>query len=353
MSWSGRGSWAASCAEAPGAWDMAAECDDMPPRSRRPPRMPHRVHHRDAQREYDGEQQLAPIARVPAAPPPRASLRTRPQRYDIPSSPTTSGGRPSLGDLHSGGVAKRHIAHQKRRSRMAQLTPAHSGGSRQTAADGWIWGYALLDNYRTSTPRPSTPTTPATPAVSAASGTTRAVHPGQHRRRHPNNEPLTPGLVSTCAPRPWVITVPAWTATTSCLPDLDTPYVGFVGARATGQEAGHYLLAAPAGAARSRAGWPECSGRTRTWSLRRPYVSGGPRRRPRTCRPSRSSTGCAPSPSSSTGPRPIPPTNRCGRCGGTRTWTASSSSRCSTSCCSSFPYWRRSGPCAGASPRWA
>ncbi|GAA1357818.1 DUF1254 domain-containing protein [Streptomyces beijiangensis] len=130
---------------------------------------------------------------------------------------------------------------------MAQFTPPTAEEARRTAADGWIWGYPLLENYRTMYPQAVDPEDP------------RSVG-GFGRFRH-YAEPFTPANTDVVTPNndtpyswawfdlraePWVVTVPA-VDRYYVLPfhDLDTSYVGYIGARTTGQEAGHYLLAGP------------------------------------------------------------------------------------------------------------
>ena len=118
---------------------------------------------------------------------------------------------------------------------------------RQTAADGWIYGYALLQNYRTMYPQ----------AIDASDP--RYVG-GFGRFRH-YSTPFTPDNTDVVTPNndtpyswawldlraePWVVSVPA-VDRYYVLPfhDLDTSYVGYIGARTTGQQAGDYLLAGP------------------------------------------------------------------------------------------------------------
>jgi hypothetical protein len=119
--------------------------------------------------------------------------------------------------------------------------------ARRNAADGWIYGYALLQNYRTMYPQ----------AIDASDP--RYVG-GFGRFRH-YSTPFTPDNTDVVTPNndtpyswawldlrtePWVVSVPAIDRY-YVLPfhDLDTSYVGYVGARTTGQQAGAYLLAGP------------------------------------------------------------------------------------------------------------
>ncbi|MFB7515836.1 DUF1254 domain-containing protein [Streptomyces sp. NPDC056144] len=127
---------------------------------------------------------------------------------------------------------------------MTQLTPEEA---RRTAAEAWIWGFPVLDNYRTMYPQ----------AIDADDP--RYVG-GFGRFRH-YSEPFTPDNTDVVTPNndtpysvgwldlraePYVISVPAVDRYYVIpLHDLDTTYVGFVGSRTTGQAAGDYLVAGP------------------------------------------------------------------------------------------------------------
>ncbi|MEW1567919.1 DUF1254 domain-containing protein [Streptomyces sp. NPDC093509] len=119
--------------------------------------------------------------------------------------------------------------------------------TRRTAAEGWIWGSALLENYRTMYPQAIDPADP------------RSVG-GFGRFRH-YSEPFTPANTDVVTPNndtpyswawldlraePYVVSVPA-VDRYYVLPlhDLDTSYVGYIGARTTGSGAGDYLVAGP------------------------------------------------------------------------------------------------------------
>ena len=125
-----------------------------------------------------------------------------------------------------------------------QPTPEEA---RRTAADAWIWGYPLLENYRTMYPQ----------AIDADDP--RYVG-GFGRFRH-YAEPFTAANTDVVTPNndtpyswawldlraePFVVSVPEIDRY-YVLPfhDLDTSYVGYVGARTTGREAGDHLLAGP------------------------------------------------------------------------------------------------------------
>ncbi|MER7952952.1 DUF1254 domain-containing protein [Streptomyces sp. NPDC096079] len=125
-----------------------------------------------------------------------------------------------------------------------QPTPEEA---RRTAADAWIWGYPLLDAYRTTYQRAIDPEDPR-----YVGGFGRFRHyaepftPADTDVSTPNND--TPYSVAWLDLRaePFVLSVPA-TDRYYVLPvqDLDTAYVGYVGARTTGRAAGHHLIAGP------------------------------------------------------------------------------------------------------------
>ena len=119
--------------------------------------------------------------------------------------------------------------------------------ARRTAAEAWTYGYALLENYRTmyaqavdsEDPRHvggfgvfrhySQPYTPANADVVTASNDTAYSWAWLDLRTEP-----------------WVLSVPA-ADRYYVLPfhELDTAYLGFVGARTTGRQPGTYLVAGP------------------------------------------------------------------------------------------------------------
>ncbi|MHC5258084.1 DUF1254 domain-containing protein [Streptomyces sp. UC4497] len=119
---------------------------------------------------------------------------------------------------------------------------------RATAADGWIWGFALLQNYRTLYPQA---VDSDDPRYTGGFGRFRHYpHPFTPDNTDivtPNNDtPYSWGWLDLRA-EPWVVSVPAMGDRYYVLPfhDLDTAYAGFVGARTTGQDAGDYLIAGP------------------------------------------------------------------------------------------------------------
>lgn len=118
---------------------------------------------------------------------------------------------------------------------------------RAIAAEGWIYGYPILENYRTMYPQ-------------AIDATDHRYVGGFGTFRH-YHEPFTPSNTDIVTPNndtpyswawfdlraePWVISVPEIDRY-YILPfhDMDTDYVGYIGARTTGQGPGDYLLAGP------------------------------------------------------------------------------------------------------------
>ncbi|MEV4557255.1 DUF1254 domain-containing protein [Kitasatospora sp. NPDC049285] len=118
---------------------------------------------------------------------------------------------------------------------------------RQTAADAWVWGYPLLENYRTIYPQAIDD---ADPRYVGGFGTFRHYpHPFTPDNTDvvtPNNDTPYSWAWLDLRAEPWVLEVPA-TERYHVLPvhDLDTAYVGFVGSRTTGNGAGRFLIAGP------------------------------------------------------------------------------------------------------------
>ncbi|MFF3260922.1 DUF1254 domain-containing protein [Streptomyces sp. NPDC002932] len=118
---------------------------------------------------------------------------------------------------------------------------------RATAAEGWVYGHPMLENYRTM-------------YAQAVDSDDRRYVGGFGTFRHypqpsrpentdivtPNNDTPYSWCWLDLRAEPWVVSVPAMDRY-YVLPfhDLDTSYVGYVGARTTGQGAGHYLIAGP------------------------------------------------------------------------------------------------------------
>ncbi|MFD0279886.1 DUF1254 domain-containing protein [Kitasatospora sp. NPDC127111] len=118
---------------------------------------------------------------------------------------------------------------------------------RATAAEAWVRGYPILQNYRTMY------------AQAVDDADPRHVGGFGVFRHYP--QPFTPANTDVVTPNndtpyswawldlrtePWVVSVPA-VDRYYVLPlhDLDTVYAGFIGTRATGREAGDYLVAGP------------------------------------------------------------------------------------------------------------
>ncbi|WP_327678258.1 DUF1254 domain-containing protein [Kitasatospora sp. NBC_00458] len=118
---------------------------------------------------------------------------------------------------------------------------------RATAAEAWVRGYPILQNYRTMYVQA---VDDADPRYVGGFGVFR------HHRR-----PFTPADTDVVTPNndtpyswawldlraePWVVSVPA-VDRYYVLPlhELDTVYAGFIGSRTTGQEPGDYLVAGP------------------------------------------------------------------------------------------------------------
>ncbi|MFD4831312.1 DUF1254 domain-containing protein [Streptomyces uncialis] len=145
---------------------------------------------------------------------------------------------------------------------------------RTTAAQGWVYGHPMLEIYRTMYAQ----------AIDADDhryvggfGTFR--HYSQPSRPQntdvatPNNDSPYSWCWLDLRAQPWVVSVPTMNRYYVLrFHDLDTTYVGFVGARTTGREAGDYLVAGPlwdgevpeeiAGALRADTQLVGCLGRT-------------------------------------------------------------------------------------------
>ncbi|MEU6237901.1 DUF1254 domain-containing protein [Kitasatospora sp. NPDC047058] len=119
---------------------------------------------------------------------------------------------------------------------------------RATAAEAWVRGYPILQNYRTMY------------AQAVDDADPRYVGGFGVFRHYP--QPFTPANTDVVTPNndtpyswawldlrtePWVVSVPAAGDRYYVLPlhELDTVYAGFIGTRATGGEAGDYLVAGP------------------------------------------------------------------------------------------------------------
>ncbi|MFE2721345.1 DUF1254 domain-containing protein [Kitasatospora sp. NPDC059327] len=118
---------------------------------------------------------------------------------------------------------------------------------RATAAEAWIWGYPLLQNYRTLYPQA---VDDADPRHVGGFGVfrhyPRPFTPANTDVVTPNNDTPYSWAWLDLRAEPWVVSVPA-VDRYYVLPlhELDTPYAGFIGSRVTGQEAGDHLVAGP------------------------------------------------------------------------------------------------------------
>ncbi|MBW5254433.1 DUF1254 domain-containing protein [Streptomyces sp. P01-B04] len=118
---------------------------------------------------------------------------------------------------------------------------------RATAAEGWVYGHPMLENYRTMYAQA---VNPDDNRYVGGFGTFRH-YPQPSRPENtdivtPNNDTPYSWCWLDLRAEPWVVSVPEMDRY-YVLPfhDLDTTYVGFVGARTTGQGPGHYLIAGP------------------------------------------------------------------------------------------------------------
>ncbi|MFD0264676.1 DUF1254 domain-containing protein [Kitasatospora indigofera] len=118
---------------------------------------------------------------------------------------------------------------------------------RPTAAEAWVWGYALLENYRTMYPQA---VDDADPRFVGGFGVFRHYSqpstPADTDVVTPNNDTPYSWAWLDLRAEPWVISVPAQDRY-YVLPvhELDTVYAGFIGSRATGPGAGDHLIAGP------------------------------------------------------------------------------------------------------------
>ncbi|RKE19775.1 DUF1254 domain-containing protein [Streptomyces sp. TLI_171] len=130
---------------------------------------------------------------------------------------------------------------------MGNPASADPAAVRRTAAEAWIWGYPLLENYRTIYPQAIDE---ADPRYVGGFGVFRHCPqpstPANTDVVTPNNDTPYSWAWLDLRAEPWVLEVPA-TERYHVLPvhDLDTVYAGFVGSRTTGDGAGRYLIAGP------------------------------------------------------------------------------------------------------------
>jgi hypothetical protein len=118
---------------------------------------------------------------------------------------------------------------------------------RRTAADAWVYGHPMLENYRTLYAQA---VDDADPRYVGGFGVFRHYSqpstPDSTDVVTPNNDTPYSWAWLDLRAEPWVVSVPA-VDRYYVLPfhDLDTTYVGYVGTRTTGADAGDYLLAGP------------------------------------------------------------------------------------------------------------
>ena len=118
---------------------------------------------------------------------------------------------------------------------------------RATAAEAWLLGHPILENYRTLHAQA---VDAADPRYVGGFGCFRHYSqpfgPQNTDVVTPNNDTPYSWAWLDLRAEPWVVSVPA-TDRYYLLPfhDLDTTYVGYIGARTTGIRSGHYLLAGP------------------------------------------------------------------------------------------------------------
>ncbi|MFC1409241.1 DUF1254 domain-containing protein [Streptacidiphilus sp. N1-12] len=119
--------------------------------------------------------------------------------------------------------------------------------ARRTAAEAWIYGYALLENYRTMYPQAVDSEDPRfVGGFGVFRHYSQPFTPANTDVVTPNNDTPYSWAWLDLRAEPWVVSVPAEDRY-YVLPfhELDTSYVGFVGARTTGTGAGTYLVAGP------------------------------------------------------------------------------------------------------------
>lgn len=125
---------------------------------------------------------------------------------------------------------------------------------RATAAEAWVRGYPILQNYRTMYAQA---VDDADPKYVGGFGVFRHYSqpftPANTDVVTPNNDTPYSWAWLDLRAEPWVLSVPA-EERYYVLPlhELDTVYAGFVGARATGPEPGDHLVAGPGWQGRCR-----------------------------------------------------------------------------------------------------
>lgn len=118
---------------------------------------------------------------------------------------------------------------------------------RRTAAEAWVYGHPMLENYRTLYAQAVDSDDPRyVGGFGAFRHYSQPSRPENTDIVTPNNDTPYSWCWLDLRTEPWVVSVPA-VDRYYVLPfhDLDTTYVGYVGARTTGQDAGHHLVAGP------------------------------------------------------------------------------------------------------------
>ncbi|MET8697430.1 DUF1254 domain-containing protein [Kitasatospora sp. NPDC004723] len=118
---------------------------------------------------------------------------------------------------------------------------------RATAAEAWVRGYPILQNYRTLYTQALDDADPRhVGGFGVFRHYPRPATPADTDVITPNNDTPYSWAWLDLRTEPWVLSVPA-TDRYYVLPvhELDTVYAGFVGSRTTGQEAGDHLVAGP------------------------------------------------------------------------------------------------------------
>lgn len=119
--------------------------------------------------------------------------------------------------------------------------------ARETAAEAWLFGHPILENYRTLHAQAVDTADPRYVGGFGCFGHHSEPFGPQHTDVvTPNNDTPYSWAWLDLRAEPWVVSVPAIDRY-YVLPfhDLDTTYVGYIGARTTGPRPGHYLLAGP------------------------------------------------------------------------------------------------------------
>ncbi|MFB7365857.1 DUF1254 domain-containing protein [Streptomyces hydrogenans] len=129
---------------------------------------------------------------------------------------------------------------------MGERTVPTAEEARRTAAEAWIWGYPLLENYRTMYAQAVAPDDPGSVGFGRFRHHARTFTPADTDVVTPNNDTPCSWAWLDLRAEPWVLSVPATDRYhVLALHDLDTVHVGYVGSRTTGSGAGDHLVAGP------------------------------------------------------------------------------------------------------------